>query len=187
MSLAMRYLAQPCFVHQQTALSASRMDVYRDSLDTLAQQSHHWHSLLRRAAAWAASTARHYRRHCQRRASERADHRVESPPPKRHCRTRPSILGTRTLQVGNFGNLWLLPYTTCGSSSKGDSVTLRACGDACRVASLLFPSLAAALTAQGAPLHHQPGQRTHILCNYSLYMFRLAWRSPIAELCGIRI
>ena len=64
-----------------------------------------WHSLLRRARVWITSADQHYQRHNRRVqlfsvmsqlwASERAAHRIESPLPKRHCRTRPGILGQR--------------------------------------------------------------------------------------------
>ena len=102
---AMQYLAQPWFLHQRTVLGASLMDSYRDVLDDLVQQSQHWHSLPRRATVWTTSADGHYERHNRRVelfsvmsqlwASERAAHRVESPLPKRQCRTRPGILGQR--------------------------------------------------------------------------------------------
>ena len=101
---AMQYLAQPWFLHQRAVLGASIMDSYRDVLDDLVWQSRHCHSLLRRATVWTTSD-RHYQRHNQRVelfsvmsqlwASERAAHRVESPLPKRQCRTRLGILGQR--------------------------------------------------------------------------------------------
>ena len=82
---------------------ASLLDSYRDVLDNLVRQSWHWHSLLRRATVWTTSSDRHYQRHNRRVelfsvmsqlwASERAAHRLESPLPKRQCRTRPGILG----------------------------------------------------------------------------------------------
>ena len=74
-------------------------------LDDLVRQSQHWHSLLRRARVWTTSIDQHYQRHNRRIqlfsvmsqlwASERAAHRVESPLPKRQCRTRPGIMGQR--------------------------------------------------------------------------------------------
>ena len=100
----MQYLAQPWFLHQRAVLGASLMDSYRDVLGDLVRQSRRWHFLLRRARVWTTS-AEHYQRHngriqlfsvmSQLWASERAAHRVESPLPKRQCRTRPSILGQR--------------------------------------------------------------------------------------------
>ena len=100
---AMQYLAQPWFLHQRAVLGASLMDSYRDVLDDLVRQSRHWHSLLRRARVWTTSADRRYQQHnvelfsvmSQLLASERAPHRVESPLPKRQCRTRPGILGQR--------------------------------------------------------------------------------------------
>ena len=105
----MQYVAQPWFVHQRAVLGASLMDFYRDVLDDLVRQSRHWHSLLRRARVWTkvcdTSADQHYQRHNQRIhlssvmsqlwVSERAAHRVESPLPKRQCRTKPGILGQR--------------------------------------------------------------------------------------------
>ena len=98
----MQYVAQPWFVHQRAVLGASLMVSYRDVLDDLVRQSRHLHSLLRRARVWTTSANRHYQRYNRRIqlfsvmsqlwASERAAHRVESPLPKRHCRTRPGIL-----------------------------------------------------------------------------------------------
>ena len=103
---AMQYLTQPWFPHQHAVLGASLLDSYRDVLDDLVRQSRHWHSLLRRAKVWTTSADRHYQRHNRRVelfsvmshelwTSECAAHRVESPLPKRQCRTRPDILGQR--------------------------------------------------------------------------------------------
>ena len=90
---------------QRAVLKASLMDSYRDVLDDVARQSRHWHSLLRRARVCTTSADHHYQRHNRRVqlfsvmsqlwASKRAAHRVESPLPKRQCRTRPGILGPR--------------------------------------------------------------------------------------------
>ena len=101
----MQYFAQPWFPHHRAILGASLMDSYRDVLDDLVRQSRHRHSLLRRARVWTTSVDQHYQRHNRRIrlfsvmsqlwASERAAHWVESPLPKRQCRTRPSILGQR--------------------------------------------------------------------------------------------
>ena len=63
MASAMRYLAQPWFLHQRAVLGASLLDSYRDVLDDLVRQSRHWHSLLWRAKAWTTSADRHYQRH----------------------------------------------------------------------------------------------------------------------------
>ena len=103
--LPIRGDAQPWFLHQRAVLRASLMDSYRDVLDDLVRQSRHWHSLLRRARVWTTSADQHCQRHNRRIqlfsvmsqlwASERAAHRVESPLPKRQCRTRPGILGQR--------------------------------------------------------------------------------------------
>ena len=104
--MAMRYLAHPWFMYQESDLSTNLTDTYRDSLDTLAQQSHHRHSLLRTVAVWTTSTARHYQQHrrqleffsvtCQLCVCEHIEHREELPPSKRQCRTRARMLGTRS-------------------------------------------------------------------------------------------
>ena len=96
---AMQYLAQPWFLHQRAVLGASLLDSYRNVLDDVVRQSRHWHSLLRRARVWTTSADRHYQRHNRRVvlfsvmsqlwASECATHQMESPQPKRQCRTRP--------------------------------------------------------------------------------------------------
>ena len=102
---ALQYLAQPWFMHQRAVVGASLMDSYRDVLDDLGRQSGHQHSLLRRARVWTTSADQHYQRHNRRVeffsvmsqlwASQRAAHGMESPLPKRQCRTRPGILGQR--------------------------------------------------------------------------------------------
>ena len=102
---AMQYVAPPWFLHQRAVLSASMLDSYRYALDDLVRQSRHWHSLLWPARAWTTSADRHYQRHNRRVglfsvmsqlwAFERDTHQVESPLPKRQCRTRPGILGQR--------------------------------------------------------------------------------------------
>ena len=103
MASAMRYLTQPWFLPRRAVLGASLLDSYREVPDDVVPQSRHWHSLLRRARAWTTFADPHYQRHNQRVelfsvmsqlwASERAAHQVESPLPKRQCRTRPGILG----------------------------------------------------------------------------------------------
>ena len=102
---AMHYMAQPWFLHQCAVLSASLLDSYRDALDNVVRQSRHWHSLLRPAQVWITSADWHYQRHKRRVelfsvmsqfwASERVARWLESPLPKRQCRTRPGILGQR--------------------------------------------------------------------------------------------
>ena len=86
---AMRYLAQPWFLHQQAVLGASLLDSYRHVLDDVMRQSRRWHSLLRCARVWTTSADRHYQRHDRSVelfsvmrelwASERAAHRMELP------------------------------------------------------------------------------------------------------------
>ena len=103
MASAMQYLAQPWLLHQRAVLGASLLDSHCDVLDDLVRQSRHWHFLVRRAGAWITSADRHYQRHIRRVflvmsqlwAFECAAHQVESPLPKRQCRTRPGILGQR--------------------------------------------------------------------------------------------
>ena len=69
---------------------------YHNSLDTLAQQSHHWQSLLRQAAVWATSTVQHYQQHrlrvvlfsamCLFWASKHAERMAEMPPPSANAK-----------------------------------------------------------------------------------------------------
>ena len=127
---AMQYLAQPWFLHQRAVLGASLMVSYRDMLDDLVRQSRHWHTLLRRARVWTTSADQHYQRHDRRVqlfsvmsqlwAPERAAHWVEPPLPKRHCRTRPGILGqrpppdmapTKRRKLVTLADLWGMAHT----------------------------------------------------------------------------
>ena len=55
-------------------------------------------------------------------ACERAAHRVESPLPKRQCRTRPGILGHRTWPLQSDESLSLL--RTCGEWHTRDPACL---------------------------------------------------------------
>ena len=130
----MQYLAQPWFVYQRAVLGASLMVSYRDVLDDLVRQSRHWHTLLQRARVWTTSAYQHYQRRYQRHnrrirlfsvmsqlwASERTAHRVESPVPKRQCRTRPGILGqpppldmapTKRRKLVTLEDLWGMAHT----------------------------------------------------------------------------